>query len=66
MRVLGYTFPGYAVCVECHDELLIKAGHECDEDDGCWPIFSTDEWDYAPTCDRCGAEIEGVTILGAD
>jgi hypothetical protein len=27
------------------------------------PIFADQEWDYAPTCNHCGAEHDYMTIL---
>jgi hypothetical protein len=56
--VLGYTFPGYAVCLDCH----LKVEHECGVEDSCYPIFADSEWDYIPACDICGEAIEGVRI----
>ena len=50
------TLEGLIYCVEC-----LPAGYTADHDD-VRPIFVSDEWDYYPTCDRCGREHDYVGL----
>ena len=63
-EVTGYTHSdGYALCLE-HGKYgeLPDSGNE---DNRVQAIFLDDEWDYTPTCDVCGKEID-VTVIGEE
>ena len=52
--ICGYVVNAAAVCRDCATET---------ESESAPPVFASSEWDYRPVCDRCFAEIEGVTVL---
>lgn len=49
--------PAMILCVEC-----LPRGVNA-EDFDVYPIFANAEWDYAPTCDKCGRVHDYMTIL---
>ena len=52
--VVGYVPPdaGYVLCPKC------AKGHE----EEYAPVFADSEWDYYPTCDKCGEQITDVNL----
>ena len=49
------TVDASVICVECAEEEGIE-GH---------PVFIDSEWDYYPSCDKCGCVIESINFLSA-
>jgi hypothetical protein len=54
--IAGYALDGAAYCLDCYADV---AGHGT-------PFFCGDEFDYAPTCDKCGHEITDVNVINVE
>lgn len=52
---------GTILCEDCAREVGIDP-----ESEDVSPIFADQEWDYAPSCDRCGYVSDIVTVLNPD
>jgi len=61
MRAYDYDAVVYDGAVYCLDCLPVEVEHP-----DVRPIFATDEWEYRPCCDRCGREVECVTVIGEE
>lgn len=53
--VVGYTLDADTYCVACTPLAAI-------EDESAYPIFVGSEWDYYPTCGKCGGLIDEVSL----
>ena len=53
--IVGYTTEdGMIFCFDCHN------WHGVGQSDH--PVFADSEWDYYPTCERCGVSIDDVCL----
>ncbi len=53
------VYEGSVYCTDCLPEGVGV------NDEGVTPIFASDEWDFAPTCDACSEEHDYMPILSA-